>query len=763
MTQENRLITVLKKPIGASGTDIADGYIYEEFNSKLDGTNGIEEYYKMKRTDGTVSGVLRQFKMPILQVDKFVQKVVDEDNQDEYDKHADFITNYLLNNPVQRFDEAFRNSLFCLDYGVMALEKVWMSTYDDVLKRDVVFMTYQYRAPSSYEKWAVDKGEKCVRGLTQQLPNGFEYGADTWGDTERQIPWQKLIIFWNDREGEDYWGQSILRSVYKHWYYKDTLYRIDAIAAERTGIGIPCVTMPENNTAQDRTDASNMIKNMRANSQAGVVKPNPDWVIEFITTGGQSATRDLMPSIVHHDWAIGQAMLMTLLFLGRDSGTQALGQTLRENMLLSIEGFLKNEILSKWNEVIKELIDLNFGEQEKYPTLSTGDLGNVDINILSLGLERLGKGGFITPDDELEDFLRQKLDFPERQEEEESQDKTPDKTPDKTSDKPKEQPKEKEIPEDEGEVKENMKLNLFQAGENKKKRIRKRERDFVLSISENETKLEEQYSHLLKNVEKAETQIKKYLKAGFMMADTTREGGVLRIKKQGNMSLQSEMLKGVDKIIKQLRDKEFTPEIAKKKITKAAERGSKTYIQFSKNVKLDQILVLPEGQINSYIAGYRSNIIGNVVDTDTRQVKEVIVDVFGQEAPLEQVMQNVDNIKFNRNNLYLSETTHARGVFKRAIENAATKDGFNKFKMVIPKQAAKDLSPSGFTAHHLFLIGELTYWATRKKDTVSNPLGFTAHHNSKEYYKPIPDEDYEYELELAREQREKLKNKLTKK
>ncbi|HQU08207.1 MAG: hypothetical protein B7X04_04335 [Parcubacteria group bacterium 21-54-25] len=35
-----------------------------------------------------------------------------------------------------------------------------------------------------------------------------------------QIPGSKLLIFVNEREGDNWWGTSILRGAYQHWYHK---------------------------------------------------------------------------------------------------------------------------------------------------------------------------------------------------------------------------------------------------------------------------------------------------------------------------------------------------------------------------------------------------------------------------------------------------------------------------------------------------------------------------------------------------------------
>jgi len=54
---------------------------------------------------------------------------------------------------------------------------------------------------------------------------------------EVTIPKEKLMVFVYRREGDNYLGTSLLRQAYKHWFFRDKYYKIDAVAQERLGIG----------------------------------------------------------------------------------------------------------------------------------------------------------------------------------------------------------------------------------------------------------------------------------------------------------------------------------------------------------------------------------------------------------------------------------------------------------------------------------------------------------------------------------------------
>ena len=101
-------------------------------------------------------------------------------------------------------------------------------------------------------------------------------------------------------------GMSVLRSAYKHWYYKEQLYKIDAIQKERHGIGVPVVKLPVGFTSSDLATAHNLGRNLRTNERAHIVLP-PLWEIMFAKLEGHVV--DAIKSIEHHDKQIEKNVL----------------------------------------------------------------------------------------------------------------------------------------------------------------------------------------------------------------------------------------------------------------------------------------------------------------------------------------------------------------------------------------------------------------------------------------------------------------------
>lgn len=64
--------------------------------------------------------------------------------------------------------------------------------------------------------------------------------------------------------------------------------------------------------------------------------------------------------------------------------------------------------------LIRELVDLNFDIQDgqEYPTLEFDKIGDLDLSKILDGLSSLSEKNIITPDNSIEDKVRELLDLP---------------------------------------------------------------------------------------------------------------------------------------------------------------------------------------------------------------------------------------------------------------------------------------------------------------------------------------------------------------
>lgn len=385
------------REIGSSHPSPFTAWTREEWNPKLRDKEGLREYYRMKRADGIVRGALRLLKTPIQAGRWFVEPASDSAKDR---KIAEFVADNLFEGLNVSWSTLLGDILLMCEYGYMSFEKVFEVRFDEG-QRQIVLQKLSPRHPLDIREWLYDA-------------NGGPFAIrmeDTEMDNEPvTIPIGKLANFALEGEAGDMSGISVLRSAYKHYYYKDTLYKIDAIQKERHGIGVPLIKLPPGYTAADKAAAEQLGRNLRTNERAHIVLP-PMWEVMFAVLEGQPV--DCMKSIEHHNMQIMANVLAPFL---DDSSVDPKST----DMFLKSTRYIGLTVCDVFNHhVIPQLVNFNFrlGKKRKYPKLRVRRIGEwEDIRTMSFALRNFVGAGAVIPDDILEDFLRRELDLPRRDE-----------------------------------------------------------------------------------------------------------------------------------------------------------------------------------------------------------------------------------------------------------------------------------------------------------------------------------------------------------
>lgn len=396
--------------IGRSGTDVWAGIISEEYVAELAGTRAMRTYDRMRKSDATVKAALLAVQLPIRRAQWFVNPASEDEKDIEI---ADFVQSALMEYQSITWDDFLRQALLSTTYGVMVFEKVFDVREINGVTR-IYWKKFAPRLPKSILSWSMKDGSD---GITQQVNSG----------KEAEIPMEKLLIFVNEKEGDNWWGNSMLRAAYKHWYMKSNLEKIDAIAHERQGLGVPSVKLPAGATAADRTAAENILGNMRANEEGYLIEP--DGISVEFKDMKASGTKDASRAIDYHDRKITMAVLAQFLSLGSGaSGSYALSQDHSALFLQSIEAIANglSDVINKY--AIPQLVDLNFDGVVHYPDLDFSGISRTDVDVITTSYQRAVQSGGIKPIDADEAYLRKIMGLPENDVEDESTDTTTDTT-----------------------------------------------------------------------------------------------------------------------------------------------------------------------------------------------------------------------------------------------------------------------------------------------------------------------------------------------
>lgn len=392
---------------GDSGTKRFGGRYDEEYSNDWKDEKRIQNVEQMRRGDGAVKAILRAIKAPLMGAE---WSVTTQDGTPKGEEIREFVEKNLFG--MRRTWKTFlREALGFLDFGFYAFELIWE-------KRDgkIVLADLEPRIPRSIFRWKLKDG---TFGIVQLLLN------DETASYEAEIPASKLLILTNDKEGDDVTGQSILRAAHKHWYYKTNLYAISSIAAERYGVGVPVFTLPESSGDEEKAKAEDMAENIHSNEKSYAVLPH-GWEFEIKTPAGNPQGAAMDNQVNHHNAQITLSVLATFLALGTDgTGSLALSKEQSSfflNVLRDMGAYLREEA---GNQLIRRMVDLNYGPQEKYPELTHTPLGDIDTKIFSETLKTLVDADLVDVDPRLKQFVHGVFNLPkiskERMEEMEEQ------------------------------------------------------------------------------------------------------------------------------------------------------------------------------------------------------------------------------------------------------------------------------------------------------------------------------------------------------
>jgi phage gp29-like protein len=300
--------------------------------------------------------------------------------------------------------EFLRLALLELVYGHSIFEQVYDQSEGGTHLRKLA-----WRPPRTISnvKVATDGGLVAVE----------QYGVA--GKSDVRIPVDRLVVFTNEREGANWVGESLLRSAYKMWILKDRVLRIQALAAERNGLGMPVLTVgtpPEGGTFEETLKwldeeiarLQKIAKDARAGEAAGVALAH-GATMQFVGVTGKIP--DLDKPIRYYDEQIARAVLAHFLNLGTETGSWALGSTFANFFTDSLNAVAQHVAEVVQQHVIEDLVDLAYGPTERAPRIVPAAIGEQQ-QVTAEAIKALIESGAVKADAPLRAYLRDKFGLP---------------------------------------------------------------------------------------------------------------------------------------------------------------------------------------------------------------------------------------------------------------------------------------------------------------------------------------------------------------
>lgn len=431
-TPEQRLTEV-----GSTGTINYQGFLQsEEYNKELLPPDSFAVYDRMAVSDPTVRALMLHLSTPIKAAEWRIQPASDDPLHLE---QAAFIHNNLFEWMKTPWDDCMEDQLKYLRWGVSVLEEVWEHQK----------VGWEYHVPGQAESVKVPPRDVyTLRKMAPRLPRTiFRWINDpktqdlavvqtrAWRQDSLQylttdIPADKCLILSNEKVGDDWWGVSMLRGAYKPWWILEAMQRVTAIGMERFYVGTPMARMNQNATDSQRNKMLNILSALRSGERAAVVYSASDGLDcetegAVTSSGGNShAIWILQPDKTPPDstaWIrqlegnIFTSIMARFMDLGqKETGARATAEIQDDPFYLGLVA-VANHIAETWNRgTIKRLIDANYPNVDRYPSLEASRIAPEDIPVIAAAAAAYAGSGFLTPDFVTEQWIRSQLNMPDK-------------------------------------------------------------------------------------------------------------------------------------------------------------------------------------------------------------------------------------------------------------------------------------------------------------------------------------------------------------
>jgi hypothetical protein len=399
-----------------------------EKNPDLQWPKNIEVYDRMRREDPQVKSVIRAVTLPILRTEWVIDGAGCRDEVTEHVakdlglpvKGKPFVAP-LRSKGRFSFKEFLRLASLELVYGHSFFEQVYSVDAFGLFHIGKI----AWRPPLTIADIEVARDGGLVAIKQKGTSVGLwspTFQAYTFGDI--RIPVDRLVAFVNEREGADWLGESLLRAAYKMFVLKDRVLRVQALTAERNGLGLPVYTapdLPELASEWSFDEATQwldeqiakgeeMARQARAGDTAGVGIAH-GASMKFIGVEGRLPDTD--KAIRYYDEQIAGAVLANFLSLGGDNatGSYALGETFASFFTDSLNAVAQHFAEVIQQHVIEDLVDLNWGESEPAPRIVPAAIGEQQ-HVTAEVLRALIECGALVVDDALRAYVRDRWGLP---------------------------------------------------------------------------------------------------------------------------------------------------------------------------------------------------------------------------------------------------------------------------------------------------------------------------------------------------------------
>ena len=417
LARNEATLTQSQDTILETGLNIWSGVLDEEYLYQLRDWQVAFKVYTEMVDDAVIGGMLEAIKTPMLG-SRFQIRAGSNSNEDM--KIAERFRDDLFSLQDVAWIDHVEDMLEFLDYGFSLSEKKLAKNKDGYLHIDVL----QTVGQETLDRWGPLTENGDVAGFIQRTDiyrKGDEfpmsvYGTKIPGVTRRPrpmhsavyCPHDKLLHFTFKGRKRNPQGRSLLRSLYRAWYFKKNLESLEAIGVERDVGNAPVAKLAENVRYTDENIAKLQaaLEGFRMDEALYVILPPG---VELEAYGGGNKVYNVREIIRDYQHIIRQRFFADFLSLGAEGvGTQALATEMTTFFALAMRS-IQERMLEVWNRQLIPWV-LKYNEidvpPDRWPTIDWLNPGESNMKMLSQAYQLLVRSGLLIPDKKIRDRIR---------------------------------------------------------------------------------------------------------------------------------------------------------------------------------------------------------------------------------------------------------------------------------------------------------------------------------------------------------------------
>lgn len=390
------------------------GQVYEEFLRELTGSRGYKTYREMRDNDPIVGAVMFAIEMVIRNVKWRVEGGTDD--------HREFVES-CMSDMSASWPNTLAEILSMLPYGWSLFEITYKrrrgaqrntalsSKFDD---GRIGWKNWSLRGQNTLDEWVWDE-DGNVAAMVQSAPP----------DTRRvEIPMDRCLLFRTGVHKNNPEGRSILRNAYQPWYFAKNLQRIEAIGHERDLAGLPVIYCSARLMDEYGALLKKIVSSVKRDENEGLIIPqmfdaDGNKEVEFtLLSAAGSRQLNIGDTINRYHRLMAITVMADFVMLGHEKvGSLALASSKTSMFALAVGAILETIQAEINDREIPRLLRYNGMPTKDAPRLVHGDIEDIDPKELAAFLTAMASAGVLsTPDDDLENHLRELMKLPEKPE-----------------------------------------------------------------------------------------------------------------------------------------------------------------------------------------------------------------------------------------------------------------------------------------------------------------------------------------------------------